>query len=252
MLCSSYNFSLVRVILFISRTSCTLCLYGSLNFGWTHSWSPGWLLQYFSSEHSPTLCSTDNISPTTTAATTRTPTMAGKDKPLLNHILVTGAVGFVGSAIARAIAEQHPECRITVLDRNPPGSTHELPSHVAFIQGDITVPNDLHSALEQTKPQIVVHTAGIVPVLSERFGRRIQQLVWETNVGGTSNMLNAARHAGVKGFVYTSTCCVVIDDMSIPYRNIDERWPTPESSLIYGESKVTAISQKPLQSCTFC
>ena len=172
--------------------------------------------------------------------------MAGKDKPQLDHILVTGAVGFVGSAIARAIAEQHPECRITVLDRSPPDSTHELPSHVAFVQGDITVPNDLHSALEQAKPQIVVHTAGIVPVLSERFGRRIQQLVWETNVEGTKNMLDAARQAGVKGFIYTSTCCVVIDDMSMPYRNIDERWPIPESSLIYGESKVTCHSLRAL------
>lgn len=170
------------------------------------------------------------------------PTMVAVNKPQLDHILVTGATGFVGSAIARAIAEQHPECRITVLDRNPPDSTHELPSEVAFIQGDITIPSELHSALEQAKPQVVVHTAGIVPVLSERFGRRIQQLVWETNVEGTKNMLDAAGQAGVKGFIYTSTCCVVIDDMSMPYRNIDERWPTPESSLIYGESKVAPVS----------
>lgn len=44
-------FPLVRVILFNSRTSCALCLYGSLDFGCTHSWSSGWLLQYFSPEH---------------------------------------------------------------------------------------------------------------------------------------------------------------------------------------------------------
>lgn len=144
----------------------------------------------------------------------------------------------MGSAIARAVAEQHPKCTITVLDRTPPNGTHELPDNVAFIQADITMPGIVYKALQQARPEIVIHTAGIVPVLSERFGRRLEQLVWKTNVEGTRNMLDAAREAGVKGFVYTSTCCVVTDDMSMPYENIDERWPIPQSSLIYGESKV--------------
>lgn len=165
-----------------------------------------------------------------------------KDKPMLQHILITGGTGFVGSAIARAVAEQHPECAITILDRNPPNTTHALPDNIAFVQADITVPDDLYKALQQVKPQIVVHTAGIVPELSERFGRRLEQRAWKTNVEGTRNMLGAAREAGVKGFVYTSTCCVVTDDMNMPYPNIDERWPASSSSLIYGESKVVIFS----------
>lgn len=173
---------------------------------------------------------------------TTTSTTMTKDKPMLQHILISGGTGFVGSAIARAVAEQHPKCTITVLDRNPPNTTHALPDKMAFIQADITVPDDLYKTLEQVRPQIVVHTAGIVPELSERFGRRLEQRAWKTNVEGTRNMLGAAREAEVKAFVYTSTCCVVTDDMSMPYPNIDERWPASPSSLIYGESKVVIFS----------
>ncbi|ODM23719.1 hypothetical protein SI65_01308 [Aspergillus cristatus] len=163
-----------------------------------------------------------------------------RENPSLRNILISGGTGFVGSAIARAVAEQHPKCTVTVLDRAPPNGTHELPDHVAFIQADVTVPDTLYNVLQQARPEIVIHTAGIVPALSERFGRRLEQLVRKTNIEGTRNMLDAARQAGVKGFVYTSTCCVVTDDMSMPYENIDEQWPIPSSSLIYGESKAAA------------
>lgn len=161
---------------------------------------------------------------------------------MLQDVLITGGTGFVGSAIARAVAEQHPKCTITVLDRNLPNATHALPEDIAFIQADITVPDELYKAFQQVRPQIVVHTAGIVPELSERFGRRLEQRAWKTNVEGTRNMLSAARESGVQAFVYTSTCCVVTDDMSMPYPNIDERWPASPSSLIYGESKVVIFS----------
>lgn len=171
-----------------------------------------------------------------------------REKPPLRNILISGGTGFVGSAIARAVAEQHPKCTITVLDCSPPNSTHELPDNVAFTQADVTVYDTVYNALQQARPEIVIHTAGIVPGLSERFGRRLEQLVRKTNIEGTRNMLDAARQAGVKGFVYTSTCCVVTDDMSTPYENIDEQWPIPSSSLIYGESKV--VSLYPFRSLT--
>ncbi|KAJ5095861.1 hypothetical protein NUU61_005217 [Penicillium alfredii] len=53
-------------------------------------------------------------------------------------------------------------------------------------------------------------------------------------------MLEAARQAGVKAFVYTSTCCVVTDDMRMSHLNINKQWPTSRVSLNYGESKVAA------------
>ena len=156
----------------------------------------------------------------------------------LQNVLITGGCGFVGAAIARAISEKHPECRISLLDINAPGPNHQVPSQAMFYRVDITTTAQVEEAMRQIRPAIVIHTAGIVPVLAERFGRRMQSAVWKLNVEGTRILLDVSKRFGVKAFVYTSSCCVLIDDMRLPYRNVTEEWPTSQNSLMYGESKV--------------
>ncbi|KAL2863812.1 uncharacterized protein BJX67DRAFT_235087 [Aspergillus lucknowensis] len=165
--------------------------------------------------------------------------MARSSTPF-QRVLISGGSGFVGAATARAFAEKHPECAITIIDLQPPGPTHVVPDSASFIRIDITNADETSKVLQQVRPDVVVHTAGIVPSLAERFGRRLKKHVWRVNVEGTRNMLEAAKGSGVDAFVYTSTCCVVTDDMRMPYPNIDEGWPTSPTSLIYGESKAAA------------
>ncbi|KAL4918946.1 hypothetical protein BDW62DRAFT_55951 [Aspergillus aurantiobrunneus] len=165
--------------------------------------------------------------------------MAGS-RSSIKSVVISGGSGFVGAATARAFAETHPECGITIIDLHPPGPTHVVPDNAAFIQVDITNADAVAKILRQTRPEVVIHTAGIVPGLAERFGRRLEKHVWRVNVEGTRNMLEAAKGSGSNVFVYTSTCCVVTDYLEMPYPNINERWPTARTSLIYGESKAAA------------
>lgn len=153
-------------------------------------------------------------------------------------VLISGGTGFVGSATVRALAEKHPSCAITVIDRSPPRPQNDLPEKVECMQVEVTNAHEVNKAFQTVKPNVAIHTAGIVPGLADRFGRRLERQVWRTNVEGTRNMLYAAAENGAEAFIYTSTCCVTTDDMRMPYPNINERWPTSPTSLIYGESKV--------------
>ncbi|KAJ5919817.1 3-beta hydroxysteroid dehydrogenase/isomerase [Penicillium verhagenii] len=156
------------------------------------------------------------------------------------RILISGGTGFLGSATVRALAERHPCCAITVIDRSPPRPQYALPEGIACMQVDVSSAIEVGKAFEAVRPDVVIHTAGIIPALADRFGRRLEKEVWKTNVVGTQNMLDAATKNGAAAFIYTSSCCVVTDDLRSSYANINEQWPTSPSSLIYGESKATA------------
>lgn len=138
--------------------------------------------------------------------------------------LISGGTGFIGSAIVRALAEKHPNFVIAVIDQSPPRSEHILPERTTCMQVDVST-EALSKAFEAVKPDIVVHTAGIVPDLAERFGRRLEQEVWKINFEGTRNMLDVSKQSGVEVFIYTSSCCMVIGDTRIAHPNINKNGP---------------------------
>jgi len=151
-------------------------------------------------------------------------------------ILVTGGTGFVGRAIVDTAKEKHPGWAITIVDLEKP---LQPKSDIRHVRGDITNAAEVRRIVEQIKPDVIVHTAGIVPELADRYKRRQRELVWNTNVNGTKNVLDAARTNGVEAVVWTGSCTAVTDDMRYQYPNIDETCPTSSHSLIYGESKVS-------------
>lgn len=151
-------------------------------------------------------------------------------------VLVTGGTGFLGSHIVDAVLEQHPEWKVTVLDKTPP-TVSTLTA--VYEVGDVTDVACVNAIVDKVRPDVIIHAAGLVPELAGRYGREQEARVFDVNVNGTRNMLVAAKNAGVGAFVWTGSCCAVTDDMRYQYANIDERWPVSRHSLIYGESKVS-------------
>jgi sterol-4alpha-carboxylate 3-dehydrogenase (decarboxylating) len=160
----------------------------------------------------------------------------------IKSALVTGGSGFVGTAIVRALRERHPKCRIIVVDVQGFNNESMQESNVSFTQADTTSPQNMLDVLINSRPEVVIHAAGIVPPLSERYTRRLEKEIMRVNVEGTRNTLRAAKEANCAAFVYTSSCTAVTDDVSIDYANIDEGWPVAHRSSIYGESKVVQDS----------
>ena len=152
------------------------------------------------------------------------------------RILITG-VGFVAGHIIDALQTQHPDWKLSVLDVRSPASWHD--AEIPYFQADITNLNATIEAFKKAKPKLVIHTAGWVPGGPARYARKDLGAVMKINVDGTKNVLEAAKVTGVKAFVYTSSCCIVTDDMNHEYPNMDEALPTGLATLIYGYSKVS-------------
>ncbi|MDI1491027.1 MAG: erg26, C-3 sterol dehydrogenase [Ramalina farinacea] len=157
-------------------------------------------------------------------------------------ILVTGGTGFLGSLIVTALHEKHPDWHITILDLQPPPSQQTPNLNINYVEGDVTKAQDILQTVQSIAPTVIVHTAGLVPPLRNRFSRTLEARVLDINVNGTANMLAAARQTrSVTAFVWTGSCTAVIDNFRHSYRNIDESYPTSaQDSLIYGESKAKA------------
>ncbi|MGO9231328.1 MAG: hopanoid-associated sugar epimerase [Bryobacteraceae bacterium] len=111
----------------------------------------------------------------------------------MKPVLVTGASGFLGWHVAR-VAIEHG-CAVRALVR--PGSrVEELP--VEIVTGDLRDPASLQRAV--TGCGIVFHVAG-----DYRLWSRLPRELYDNNVEGTRNLLEAARAAGVERVVHTST-----------------------------------------------
>lgn len=157
------------------------------------------------------------------------------------RILVTGGSGFLGNGIVSALLDRHPEWRLSVLDLKEPNAevTHRLER---FFETDITSADSVNGVFADYTPDLVVHTAGVVPARSYRYSTNPED--WEhvksINYKGTQHILNAAMASGCRHFVYTSSCTVAADDLEHDYHNMDETVPLGFATLYYGRSKTMA------------
>jgi dihydroflavonol-4-reductase len=110
--------------------------------------------------------------------------------------LVTGATGFVGYHVTRVLLEKMQKVRVLV---RPNSSTRAIES----LQCEI-VPGDLRDPLSLTKA--VAGVSRIFHVAADyRLWARKPGEIYENNVDGTRNLIDAARRGGVERFIYTST-----------------------------------------------
>lgn len=111
----------------------------------------------------------------------------------------------MGSVIVQKLVELVPPLRIIVLDKIDIGNG-PLPL-LQYHQADITVLEEVTKVFRATRPDAIIHTAGLIPPLNERYQRRLEKVVFDVNVNGTKNVLHAGKEVGCKVFVYTSSCC---------------------------------------------
>jgi dihydroflavonol-4-reductase len=111
-------------------------------------------------------------------------------------VLITGATGFVGAAVARAVVASGADVRVLVRQDSELANLDGLP--VEHVHGDLRNPNSLRHALAGCRQ--LYHVAAHYALWA-----RDPSIFYDINVTGTRLLMEAAREAGVERIVYTST-----------------------------------------------
>ncbi|WP_320169624.1 UDP-glucose 4-epimerase GalE [Maridesulfovibrio sp.] len=120
-------------------------------------------------------------------------------------LLVCGGAGYIGSHMARMIAEAGHQ--VTVFDNLSTGHSEAL-KWGRFIKGDLRNPEDIERAFDGSSYDAVFHFSALI-VVSESVEKPFDY--YDNNVTGTMNLLQAMRRHSVNSFVFSSTAAVYGD-----------------------------------------
>src|SRR5215470_10007957 len=146
-------------------------------------------------------------------------------------VLVTGGTGFVGSHMIEALRGGGDSVRALV---RPSGDRDLLVRLGAEpVVGDLERVDSLREACRGC--DVVYHAAARVEIIGD------YRDFHETTVKGTERLVEAARDAGVRRFVYVSSCGVYHPRL-LSGGGVNEETPTPEppSWFVYGRAKLAA------------
>ena len=150
--------------------------------------------------------------------------------------LVTGGAGFIGSNLVDALVARGDEA--TVIDDLSTGRRDNLEAALAggarLIESDIRDTAAMRDVLDDARPEAVFHLAAQIDVRKSVADPALDARI---NVEGTISMLQAARAAGARRFVNTSTGGAIYGEGRIV--------PAPEDHPVapeapYGQSKFAA------------
>jgi dihydroflavonol-4-reductase len=143
--------------------------------------------------------------------------------------LVTGSTGFVGANLAFALVERGVEVVGLRRRSSPEDAVKGL--DISFATGDILIPESLAPAMKDI--DWVFHVAAIAD-----YWRMPSELVYRVNVEGTRHVLEAARQAGVKRVILTSSSASLgIPSKDKPLLDESDCFNLKPEDFPYGHSK---------------
>jgi len=147
----------------------------------------------------------------------------------MSRILVVGGAGYIWSICVEELLNAGH--RVGVFDNLSEGHRKAIDARARFFQGDLSDPSTIKLAINEYKPDAVMHFAANALV-----GESMQkpEKYFQNNVCNGLNLLNAMHEFGVKRLVFSSTCATFGVPDRVP---IDESLPQNPINP-YGESKL--------------
>jgi dihydroflavonol-4-reductase len=129
--------------------------------------------------------------------------------------LVTGAAGFLGSHVARQLVARGEDVRVLMRASSNNRAISDL--SLEYVTGDLRDAASLERAMNGVKR--VFHVAA-----DYRLWARRSREIYDSNVGGTKNLLAAAKKAGIEQLIYTGTVATIaVDRPELPNESTDAK-----------------------------
>jgi len=142
-----------------------------------------------------------------------------------NHVMVTGGTGFIGGRFSERLVEAGATVHLLARNREKADEARKGGYHVT--DGDLSDTDALHKAVRGCER--VFHCA-------HNFSLGMADAI-RVNVGGTRNLLEAARDEGISRFIYLSSVAVYGEK---PPDGTDESRDLPLTGDPYADSKILA------------
>ncbi len=148
----------------------------------------------------------------------------------IKKILVTGAVGQIGSELTLALRERYGSDNVVATGRKT-APKPELRDSGPFQQIDVIERESIEEVVDKYKIDTIVHLAALL----SGVGEKNPELAWDVNMNGTMNVLNVARDRKMTQVLVPSS--IAVFGQGIPLDNTPNdvvRKPTT----MYGVTKV--------------
>jgi UDP-glucose 4-epimerase len=145
------------------------------------------------------------------------------------YVFVTGGAGYIGSVCVEQLV--HAGHNVSVYDNLSEGHRSAVDKRAGFIQGDLSDGPRLAQALRESRASVILHFAANALVSESMVN---PGKYFRNNVASGLGLLEAAVAAGIKKFVFSSTCAIYGVPEQMPIT--EESPPRPVNP--YGESKL--------------
>jgi dihydroflavonol-4-reductase len=148
----------------------------------------------------------------------------------MKKIFLTGASGFLGSYLLRALVRRGYQVRALKRKSSPLHLVQDILNQVEWVDGDINDFASLEEALEGIED--VYHAAALVS-----FDSKDKAEMLKVNFQGTENIVNIAQEKGIRKFLYVSSIAALGRKENVKVINEEAQWENNKYNTDYAISK---------------